>query len=156
MAINVFLDTEFTDFINTELISIGLSAETGQEFYAEVPYRPQICSDFVHSIVIPLLGQIPGALTTKQKLNNELRLWLHDIRPKDHEDDRIFICFDYHADWELFIDSLNYVVPPFVTAWNIQPRLNPVKLIEYRMTSGEPHHHALSDARANKYAYEPS
>lgn len=35
MAIKIFLDTEFTGLTqNTSLISIGLVAETGEEFYA--------------------------------------------------------------------------------------------------------------------------
>lgn len=38
MAFNVFIDTEFTDFLDPQLISIGLVAESGEEFYAELPY----------------------------------------------------------------------------------------------------------------------
>jgi hypothetical protein len=37
MPLKVFIDTEFTDFIDPYLISIGLVAATGDEFYAEVP-----------------------------------------------------------------------------------------------------------------------
>jgi hypothetical protein len=32
-----FIDTEFTDFINTSMISLGLGAEPGEEFYLEMP-----------------------------------------------------------------------------------------------------------------------
>mgnify|MGYP003705540817 CR=1 FL=1 len=54
----IFLDTEFTDFIDTELISIGLVDENGREFYAEsTQYRQEACSDFVRQVVVPLLGQ---------------------------------------------------------------------------------------------------
>jgi hypothetical protein len=35
--INVYLDTEFTDLMNPILRSIGMIADTGEEFYAEVP-----------------------------------------------------------------------------------------------------------------------
>lgn len=34
--LNIFLDTEFTDFADLQLISIGLVADDGAEFYAEV------------------------------------------------------------------------------------------------------------------------
>ena len=34
----VFIDTEFTNFHNPKLISIGLASETGETFYAEIPY----------------------------------------------------------------------------------------------------------------------
>jgi hypothetical protein len=36
MPFKVFIDTEFTDFNDPHLISIGLVAESGEEFYAEV------------------------------------------------------------------------------------------------------------------------
>jgi len=35
-SMRIFLDTEFTDFQNAHLISIGLVAEDGREFYAEL------------------------------------------------------------------------------------------------------------------------
>ena len=43
----VFLDTEFTDFIRPDLISIALLSEDGQEFYAErTNYCHADCSDY--------------------------------------------------------------------------------------------------------------
>lgn len=36
MTIKIFIDTEFTDFVDLKLISIRMVAETGEEFYAEV------------------------------------------------------------------------------------------------------------------------
>jgi hypothetical protein len=39
MSFNVFIDTEFTDFLDPQLISIGLVAQSGEEFYAELPTR---------------------------------------------------------------------------------------------------------------------
>lgn len=53
----IFLDTEFTDFFDPVLISLGMAAETGEEFYAEVPYPEKGCSAFVREAVIPLLGR---------------------------------------------------------------------------------------------------
>lgn len=35
MITRLFLDTEFTDFIDCEMISIGIVREDGREFYAE-------------------------------------------------------------------------------------------------------------------------
>ncbi len=41
----VFLDTEFTQFHRPDLISIGLVAEDGREFYAErTDYNQDDCS----------------------------------------------------------------------------------------------------------------
>lgn len=57
----VFIDTEFTDFVNPQLISIGMVADSGEEFYAEVPFSDDRCSEFVRETVIPLLNQYPNA-----------------------------------------------------------------------------------------------
>lgn len=54
IMLNVFLDTEFSNFIETDLISIGMVAQTGEEFYAEVPYPDAACSPFVREVVVPL------------------------------------------------------------------------------------------------------
>jgi len=37
MPLKVFIDTEFTDFLDPQLISIGLVAQSGEKFYAELP-----------------------------------------------------------------------------------------------------------------------
>lgn len=62
----VFLETEFTSFVRPDLISIGLVAEYGREFYAErTDYRRDECSDFVCETVLPLLGRVPGAACSR-------------------------------------------------------------------------------------------
>lgn len=44
----IFIDTEFTDFKNAELISIGLVTEDCRhEFYVELPVNQARCNDFV-------------------------------------------------------------------------------------------------------------
>ena len=57
----LFVDTEFTDFIDCELISIGLVSEDGRhEFYAEVAdYDRQKCNAHVQAGIWPLLGKTP-------------------------------------------------------------------------------------------------
>ena len=58
----VFLDTEFSDFAKSDLISLALVAEDGREFYAErTDYRKNECSALVRETVWPLLGCVPGA-----------------------------------------------------------------------------------------------
>lgn len=56
-----FIDTEFTDFNDSQLISVAIVGEDGCEFYGERSdfERPQ-CSDFVRDVVLPQLGQFPG------------------------------------------------------------------------------------------------
>jgi 3' exoribonuclease, RNase T-like len=53
----LFCDTEFTDFKNTELMSIGIVTEDGQhEFYREVQHIADFRSDFVNQVVVPLMN----------------------------------------------------------------------------------------------------
>jgi hypothetical protein len=67
-----FLDTEFTDFVRPDLISIALVGEDGQEFYAERDgYYQTDCSGFVRQIVQPLLGRVPGAACSRAGVASE-------------------------------------------------------------------------------------
>ena len=53
----IFIDTEFTDFVDTELISIGLITDDGDhEFYGELPVNRRKCSEFVIEHVLPQLS----------------------------------------------------------------------------------------------------
>lgn len=57
----LFVDTEFTDFIDCDLISIALVATDGREFYGErSDYDQASCSEFVRAAVLSQLGQYPG------------------------------------------------------------------------------------------------
>lgn len=78
----VFFDTEFTDFAeDAKLISIGMVAETGDSFYAELSdtYTVEDCSDFVIEHVLPLL-EGKNALMTFKELQSQLHNWLEALR----------------------------------------------------------------------------
>lgn len=53
--LRVFLDTEFTDFFEPKLISLGLVAASGEECYVEVEFPISECSEFVRDVVILLM-----------------------------------------------------------------------------------------------------
>lgn len=95
-AMLVFLDTEFTAFVRPDLISIGLVAEAGREFYAErTDYYTTRCSDFVRETVLPLLGRVPGAACTQTELTDRVRdLFAQLPEPA-------IVIFDYEWDWRL-------------------------------------------------------
>jgi len=103
----LFLDTEFTDFINTEVISIGLvSADGKHEFYAErTDYEIKMCSEFVRFEIIPLFDQ-SGFVGTKEEIGLQLALWLREL-PYDN----LVIVIDYYTDWQILADLLNEQVP---------------------------------------------
>ena len=99
---NVFLDTEFTDFRDSHLISLGMASEYGEDFYAEVAYPDHACSAFVREVVVPLLRTIPNSYFTKDNLHLEIIKWLEIVR-RNKED--VYICVDYQTDCCLLYTS---------------------------------------------------
>lgn len=153
----VFLDTEFTDFAKHGLISLALVAEDGAEFYAErTDYRHEDCSDFVRQEVLPLLGQVPGAVCTQPELAERLRTWFECLP------EPATLVFDFEGDWLLLADAWlgasHRQAPP-----NVGGKLHlashaithPVfeKALHAAYSNDWPQHHALADARALMAGY---
>ncbi|MDE1712701.1 3'-5' exoribonuclease (plasmid) [Chromobacterium amazonense] len=153
----VFLDTEFTDFIQIDLISIGLVAEDGREFYAERnDYRREDCSSFVVAEVLPLLNRVPGAKCSSAHLGFRLREWFSSLEGP------ITLVFDYPSDWELLVDTLRGDLLA-----ELPENLSETLLIGHDIVSDKkfqeayessfgrdwPRHHALADARALRNGY---
>ena len=150
----IFLDTEFTDFIDTELISIGLVSNDGREFYAEISnYSKEKCSEFVNAVVVPLLGKYPRIVGTCFEVAVKLEQWL-----KEYKDSGCILCYDYQTDWDLFYDLLQYLPEEsnfsFVSNLNIWTDLDPQRIKQYWKDTGLPEHMALFDARANRIGYD--
>ncbi len=147
----IFIDTEFTDFLDLHLISIGLVISAGEEFYAEVPFPDASCSAFVREAVIPLLGRIPDATMSKDSLCERLLAWLSAARSESID---IEICYDYQTDWDLFIDAIDYQVPSWCHPRLVASDINEIAKYEFYKQHGLPQHHALYDARANRAAFQ--
>lgn len=140
----VFLDTEFTDFMRPDLISIGLVAEDGREFYGERnDYQQEDCSDFVREEVLPLLRRFPDARFSEVKLSFRVREWLTSLGP-------FTLACDSLYDRDLLINLLEEM-PPNLEGWL---NLNDYMSTPYRQaesafhSQGWPWHHALYDAQA--------
>lgn len=144
----VFLDTEYTDAIDIDLISIALVTEDGQEFYAErSDYRKEACSEFVHVAVLPLLGAPANRVLTREQLAVELRAWLTAL-PNE-----VAICADDRTDYELLHDALDGELPRNITLidedWDLALTVTWGEAVaRYHAQPGCPWHHALHDARA--------
>lgn len=97
----VFLDTEYTDVHNCDLISIGMVGEDGQqELYIErSDFRTEWCNVFVHTTVIPQLGKTGPALN-RNELAACLTSWFEAL-PRS-----ITIACDSIVDWKLLLDAL--------------------------------------------------
>jgi len=150
MPLKIFIDTEFTDFLDPYLISIGMVATSGEEFYAEVPYPEKGCSAFVREAVIPLLGRLPNAACSADELRAKIIGWLELVR---HRGEEIEICFDYQTDWDLFADAIDCRVPPWCRARMVSRNINELLRYEFHKKNQLPEHHALYDALANRHAF---
>ncbi|AOK59174.1 hypothetical protein WM29_08620 [Burkholderia ubonensis] len=144
-----FLDTEFTSFEASQLISLAIVGEDGREFYAEVSdFERTLCSDFVCKTVLPQLGQFPEREMPLVELRGELLAWLAEIpiKPKP------ILCYDYAGDVVLLEHLLGKRLPRGWRTENICSRLNIERLTTYFAQYGG-EHHALHDARANASAF---
>lgn len=139
----LFIDTEFTDFKDMDLISIGIVSQDLHEFYAEnTEYEKTWCNDFVKSVVLPKLQGAEYAMSHDQ-IKEKLQIWLSDLL---EEHLSLLFIFDYSGDWSLLCDLLiDY------------PQRDKVKGIKddldagielYFMHDRSNEHHALHDAKA--------
>lgn len=135
------------------LISIGMIADTGEEFYAEVPYSDEKCTSFVRVAVLPQLGGHADFYCSIFDLGFKIQTWLKYVRKNDEE---VCICFDYTTDWELFLDAIKDQIEPWLKGKLINSDLDEILLYEFYKDTGLNMHHALNDAKANKFAYRPS
>lgn len=145
---HLFVDCEFTDFLDCELISIALVADDGREFYGESSdFGQASCSAFVREAVLPQLGQYPGRVFTLEALRTALLAWLAQFAG---EPERV-LCFDYGGDWELLVDLVGEA-PLGWQACHIGAAMDVGRLEAYFLEHGG-RHHALHDARALRLAF---
>lgn len=155
----VFLDTEFTNFLKPELLSLALVSEDGREFYAErMDYDPTACSGFVRDTVLPLFGRVPGAACDREQFTERVRDWLQQLPAP------VTVLYDFAGDRDLltWIASGHPTAdlrPPANIAQKIQLGENTVcdPVFEHAAaltyTDDWPQHHALADARALMAGY---
>lgn len=150
----IFVDTEFTDFDNPRLISIGLVGEDAYRWiYSEIDaehwYRH--ASEFVLREVVPLLEARYGS-ETPAVAAARIRAWC-DRLPEPGQ----IVC-DSDFDWDLLrsllIDNGGWpdmlIDRPLTVQWS--PKLPEYKR-DYLLRYGLSAHHALADAKALRYAY---
>lgn len=139
----LFLDTEFADFKNMDLISIGIVSQDLHEFYAEnAEYEITWCNDFVKSVVLPKLQGAEYAMSYDQ-LKEKLQLWLSDLL---EEYSSLLFVFDYSGDWSLLCDLLiDY--PQRDKVKGLRDDLD-AGIELYFMHDRSNEHHALHDAKA--------
>lgn len=144
-----FIDTEFTDWKDSRLISIAIVGEDGREFYGECSdVDVSACNEFVRAIVLPQLGGFPGRSMPAAQLAAELQAWLLDVPAKP----KPVLCYDSGGDYELLTDLLGGPLPRGWRHENVFLKIDPERLAQYMAAHGG-EHHALHDARGNAFAF---
>ncbi|WP_174874894.1 3'-5' exoribonuclease [Vogesella oryzae] len=146
----IFLDTEFTDFIDCELISIGMVGEDGRhELYLEVQdFDRSKCNAFVQSAVWSQLGRIEEAIVRKVEVQARLRAWFATL-PRS-----VTIACDSQHDRDLLANALEGEWPNNLSGWfDLRPLIDTGvfdRAVTQYHTKTHPWHHALHDAHAHR------
>lgn len=151
----LFVDTEFTDLLNCDLISIGAISEDGKhEFYGErSDFDLSQCNDFVRLAVLPQLGADPSLVGTEDELSGRLKTWLQQFAANGP----LAVCVDHPTDWEFFTylvrDAETLAMPASITGRSISREVDPREVEKYWTEHGRSAHHALHDAKALRSAW---
>jgi len=156
----LFVDTEFTDLLDCELLSIGIVSEDAREFYME---RNDVdlgrCGDFARVAVLPQLGQQPGLVASEAELGRRLKAWLAAFEPAPGGSP-VLVSVDHPTDWELFTylvrDEETLQMPAWLKGQSIRGAVDPREVERYWNIHGRRAHHALHDARALRAAWQAS
>ncbi len=142
----LFLDTEFTDFNEPDLISLGLVSECGRhEFYVERnDFDLARCSDFVQSTVLPKLGQGPSGVD-RANLATALSAWLDNVHSFDSQGP-VLVLYDFDTDFELFCQALLGQIPGWIEGANVAEEVNSITWARVGLMESPDAHHALHDA----------
>ncbi len=168
----VFLDTEFTDLVKPELLSIGLVSEDGQEFYVELDLTDEAgqktlakASEFVrHNGVIDQWGKVPGASATAWEMGRRTGEWFLSLAGDSSQ--RIDVAYDYTEDFQLlgkairkagiWEDRLEALLRPVninAMVRNVDGERAKEESLKTSSLQGLQKHHALADARALRASY---
>lgn len=168
----LFVDTEFTDFIDCELISLGLVSEDGKhELYFEVTdHAVEKQSEFVRAAIVPLLDNDKHGAPYREAAMI-LQEWIDRL-----PDEEVMIVADYHMDLHLMGDMLleaggsrkrvlaKSLDDAFRHVLHERGYHMPVQqqrafmglqlgIEEYFLEVDNRRHHALVDAKANRHAW---
>lgn len=145
----LFFDTEFTDFTNMDLISIGIVSNDGHEFYGEnTDFNNSWCNDFVKAEILTRLQGGEFAMSFLE-LKETLQMWISDLL-EDYLS--VLFIYDYSGDWRLLSDLLK----DYPQLEKVDEKRDDLDAgIElYFMYDKSNQHHALHDAKALLNGYK--
>ena len=156
----LFLDCEWADTLDSELVSLALVDESGKHrFYSELDPLPKQPTDWVRAVVYPLLERGHSA---RQQID-----FTYDLRRFLALFEDPFVLFDYAADGALFSyalagfdlpDAVLDKLPPAPSVGQTMIRREDVRRHIEQYFSNHPkqagrRHHASVDAEALRSAF---
>jgi hypothetical protein len=151
----IFFDTEFTQFRDGELLSIGFVTENDEELVVEIhdQARHSRASDFCQQVVIPQFGTTHAHVVRDDpQAGNVVAQWLGKFSTPT------ILCYDFKLDWYFLEAALRAAgkweqVAARTSAFNVADVANYDTCLqaqeEYFQTALVPgRHHPLVDAKA--------
>ena len=152
---NIFFDTEFTQFREGQLLSVGLVSDADHELVVEIhdPLRHAAASEFCQGVVIPQFGAVPAMqVRTDCELGRIVSAWLKQFEPP------LTFYYDYKLDRRFLLEALRgaedwRVLEPQVSWVNVADVARSAECLaahdRYFEGKGFPgRHHPLVDAKA--------
>lgn len=158
-----YVDTEF-DETRMKLISIGVVSQDNREFYAvNHSYERVMAGEWLQANVIPLLFDLEVTKKSgiyqgrEQAVARELTIFMGD----DHDVE----FWGYYPAWDIVLIHSLFGGYQNILAQGVQVPLNCYDLKQFSKSCGvgsltdvvpsfKPEHHALVDARWNKFVHE--
>lgn len=175
--LRIYIDFEFSDFIQRDIISIGAVTESGETFYKENSDEDgTFASEWVKLNVYPLLEKTFEVSAPLVEIEARLWAWFDDL-----DSEQIQIVADYKGDYQLLVELLGEEHPKFVedpilvydsfiaTCFSkgiLDPDFQSVyclreckdfffsEFMGWFQENGLIQHHALSGAKAIQFAFE--
>jgi hypothetical protein len=100
-----FLDTEFTDFVDPQLLSVGLVVGAGSksEFYGEVTDSDRIraASRFASNVVLTQFGKVEGAACPYAEIGVRVSTFFAHLVTSLEPRETIEVAYESDIDWKL-------------------------------------------------------
>lgn len=142
---HIYIDTEFTNLLNSDLISLALVCGKDYLYVVSSDFDRENCSAFTRKFVLPHLGN--AAPMSRAQMQGAVRAWL-----QKYADQQPVLCFDNSVDIKL-LEQLLGSIPPWLAMLDIKNKLESGKLDNYYLYNYAIRHHALHDALANQHAH---
>ena len=152
---HIYFDTEFTQFRDGQLLSVGLVSDADDELVVEIhdPLRHAMASEFCQGVVIPQFGAVPARrVWTDLELGRVVAAWLEQFEPPltlcyDHELDQHFLLEALRGseDWRILEPRLHWIIGSDI-ARSAECLAAQDRYFEGKEFPGR--HHPLVDARA--------